>query len=663
MRDDDHYKKQVAIKVAAAGLSSPALLKRFGVERQILADLDHPNIARLLDGRATESGLPYVVMEFIDGRPIDDYCRERYPSARRKLELFVQVVRAVHSAHRKLVVHRDLKPGNILVSADGQPKLLDFGIAKLLDLRADATAPALTVESGRMMTPEYASPEQIRDEPITTATDVYQLGVVLYELLTGARPVAAGSSGRMSLEHDICERAPAKPGIDTDLDRVVMKAIEKEPDHRYASAAEFADDIDRYPGGFPVQARPVSWSYVTARFIRRHRFGFAAAALFAVLLAASVIGMAILTRRAQTEARTATRVTDFLLDLFSANDPSQGRGDQVTARELLDKGVPRLESSLKDEPEVQARLLDTMGAIYTRLGPYPQAKRVLRRSLEIREKALRRRDIALANTLSNLADLAGDRSELPQAEQLYREALRIFRAKLPDNDDNIAAALSNLSSVLFDEGRLKEAERLNREALARRERTLGLDSPETLITMNNLETVLAEEGQYANAEAIARQVLERRQRTESPSHPDLGYSWANLARTLQLLGRYPKAEDAARRALAIRLRAYREDHPEVQWSRMILAGILTDEGKPEEALPLARHATDGFLPTAGQNSTDTAYAEDGLGLALLDEGRARDARTYFVRPFDARSHALAPDSLTIAKSWLNLGRDDRELEN
>jgi hypothetical protein len=662
-RDDDQYRMRVAIKVAAIGLLSRDLLQRFRNERQILANLDHPNIARLLDGGATDGGLPYVVMELVEGQPIDEYCDSRKLSVRQKLALFVQVAKAVHYAHQKLVVHRDLKPGNILVAEHGEPKLLDFGIAKLLGLDNDGAPQAITADMGRIMTPEYASPEQIRDEPVTTATDVYQLGVVLYELLTRRLPFQAGQSSMIKLEQAICEREPVKPGIDHDIDLVILKAMEKEPARRYASAGDFATDIERYLTGFPVHARPASWAYISRRFVRRHRLASVAALLFLLLIAGSVIGMAMLTRRARTEAKTANQVTDFLVGLFVSNDPRNGRGDQVTARELLDRGVPRIDASLKDSPEVRARLLDTMGGIYTRLGSFKEADRLLNESIELRRKVLRREDSDLASALSNLADNTANLGQLSEAEKLYREVLRINRKILRDDDDDLAASIANLSSVLFDEGKLREAETLNVQAVEMRKRILGVDAPDTLVTMNNLETVYMQEGQYVKAEALAREVLNRRMRIEKENHPDLGYSWGNLSGVLKALGRFDEAESAARTGLAIRFKAFQGEHPQIQWGRVQLAEALNAAGKPVEAGQLAQQALDQLLHSAGADASMTAFARQALGTSKFETGDAASARKLFEEARAMREKTLQPGSVQIAHSWLSLAEADAALHN
>ena len=665
-RDDDQYRMRVAIKVAAIGLLSRNLLQRFRNERQILANLDHPNIARLLDGGATDGGLPYVVMELVEGQSIDDYCNSHKLSVRQKLALFVQVAKAVHYAHQKLVVHRDLKPGNILVTEHGEPKLLDFGIAKLLGLDNDGAPQALTADMGRIMTPEYASPEQIRDEPVTTATDVYQLGVVLYQLLTGRLPFQTSQTNQSSLirlQQEICEREPARPGIDHDVDLVILKAMEKEPARRYASAGDFAADIERYLTGFPVHARPASWAYITRRFVRRHRLASVAALLFLLLIAGSVVGMAMLTKRAQTEAKTARQVTDFLVGLFDSNDPKNGRGDQITARELLDRGVPRIDASLKDSPEVRARLLDTIGGLYTRLGSFKEADRLLNESIDLRRKVLRREDGDLANAIANLADNTANLGQLSTAETLYREVLRINRKVLSADDDNLAASLNDLSSVLFEEGKLQEAETLNVQAVEMRKRNLGVDSIETLISMNNLETVYMQEGQFVKAEALAREVLTRRLRIQKEWHPDLAYGWGNLAGALSALGRNEEAESAARKGLQIRLKAFQGEHLQIQWGRIQLAEALEFAGKSAEAGQLAQQALDQLLHSEGPRNTATDFAKQALGTALLEQGDAAKARKYFAEALAVREKSLQPGSVHIAKSWLRLAEADAALQS
>lgn len=351
-RADDLFRKEVAIKIIRGGLlQNRAVLLRFRSERQILASLDHPNIARLLDGGITDEGLPYLVMEYVNGIRLDDYCRMKHVGVDQRLQLFCTVCDAVEYAHKNLVVHRDLKPANILVTEEGTPKLLDFGIAKLLNPESQELTPTLTAE--RMMTPEYASPEQVRGDPVTTSTDVYALGVLLYELLAGKRPFRLERTRPFELARLICEQDPEPPSsasaanpelaardagrkITGDLDNIVLMAMRKEPMRRYVSVSALASDVRAYLTGYPVRARTSTWKYRSGKFVRRHKAAAAAAVIVALALIGFSIGMGLLAKRATRERLAAQRESQFLEGIFEAATPNRSRGQQITARELLD---------------------------------------------------------------------------------------------------------------------------------------------------------------------------------------------------------------------------------------------------------------------------------------------------------------------------------------
>lgn len=367
-RADDLYQQQVAIKLLHAGLAqTQRMLRRFGAERQILANLNHPYIARLVDG-GVDYGLPYLVMEWVDGVPIDEYCRRNKVRTEARLRLFCTVCGAVEYAHKNLVVHRDIKPENILVTADGLPKLLDFGIAKLL--APDGTELAQTRTAERMMTPEYASPEQVHGETITTSTDVYALGVLLYELLSGTRPFHLDATSPSEVERAICQRTPTAPSqvwkanpelappdaarkLSGDLDNIVLMAMRKEPARRYVSVGQLAEDVEASLGGYPVRARTDAWGYRTGKFIRRHRTGFVATVVVAMALVGSSIGMGLLARKEQRERQSAEREAQFLNSIFQSTTPEQARGRQVTGHELLDDGAKRVDTEFSGEPELR----------------------------------------------------------------------------------------------------------------------------------------------------------------------------------------------------------------------------------------------------------------------------------------------------------------------
>src|SRR5688500_3990721 len=410
-RADEQFRKRVALKVIRSGGASEEVVRHFKRERQILAGLDHPNIARLLDGGTTDDGLPYFVMEYIEGEPLLEYCDSRKLPVAERLKLFQAICSAVQYAHRNLVVHRDIKPGDILVAEDGSPKLLDFGIAKLLNPELAGEALIATAMS---MTPTYASPEQARGERITTATDVYSLGVVLYELLTGHLPYRLLSRQPLEILKAISEQEPEKAStaieraenklqrrLRGDLDNILMLALRKEPPRRYASVEAFSDDIRRYLEGLPVKARQPTAAYRTGKFLRRHVAGVAASAVFVGLLIGFAAAMAVQSARvtrerdlaeqeraaAQQERETAQRVSAFLVDLFRVSDPSRSRGETITAREVLDRGTTKIATELKDEPEVRATLMSTMGTVYSNLGLYDKALSLLEEALQTRKAA------------------------------------------------------------------------------------------------------------------------------------------------------------------------------------------------------------------------------------------------------------------------------------
>jgi eukaryotic-like serine/threonine-protein kinase len=665
-RADDQYRKEVAIKLMPGGFASPDMMRRFRAERQILANLEHPNIARLLDGGATHDGSPYVVMEYVAGKPADQYCADKQLGSRGKLRLFQLIAQAVQYAHQNVIVHRDIKPANILVTDAGEPKLLDFGMAKLL---APEHQLAVTQAGDRLMTPDYASPEQIRGEPITTSTDVYSLGVVLYELLAGQPPFRFGGT-LGQIEREICERVPERPSrlarsreMEGDLDRIVLKALQKEPDRRYVSAAEFSADIERYLRGFPVIARPDSWSYRTAKFVRRHRTGVAAAVAFLGLIVAFGIGMALLARKAREEARTAGQVTDFLVNLFQSNDPGQTKGDAITTRELLDRGAVQIESQLKNDPAVQARLSETVGTLYDTLGLWPQAEKLLQKALYLREHKLPRDDLAVAKALHELGSISSDLNRFDRGERYYREALRLYETNLGKENVKVAESLDDVGTMLFRQGHMEEAEKLFRQSLDMNTRLDSANAMESQRALNNLTVVLSQRGDYANAEPLARQFIRLAIATGGRYQDSVGYGWHNLAGLLDSLGRFSEADAAIREAIAIRTKLYGKDHPLTVASMAVMAHILTRLGKLDEAKALAVAALAQETKSLGPRNLDTAYAQDSLGSALLAQGDAAQARQLFQSAFEARVEILGPAHAEVALSWMNLGGLDRAMGN
>ncbi|HEY3835304.1 MAG TPA: serine/threonine-protein kinase, partial [Bryobacteraceae bacterium] len=389
VRSDGQYQQQVAIKLVRPDVSGAEVLARFRNERQMLANLAHPNIARLLDGGITQSALPYLVMELVDGVPIDEYCRSRNLTIRDRLLLFRTVCSAVQYAHHALLVHRDIKPSNILVTRDGVPKLLDFGIAKLLGSGETGQNP-VTRLAERPMTLDYASPEQVRGELTTTATDIFSLGVLLYELLSGRRPYETGDTHPEEAHRRICETEPVRPSthnheIGRELDDIVAMAIRKEPNQRYSSVEKLSADIHNYLDGFPVSATRGSRRYYSVKFIRRHRAWVAVALSGVAILTAFGIGMSVLAAKlarerdtARMERSRAEQVSSFVSSLFQASDPFQVKGKTITARRLLDVGAERITRELQTQPSVRADVVETMALAYEHLGVLDRAEEMFR---------------------------------------------------------------------------------------------------------------------------------------------------------------------------------------------------------------------------------------------------------------------------------------------
>ena len=667
-RADQQYDRHVAIKLLRSETGSrPELIRRFRTERQILAVLDHPNIAQLLDGGVTENGTPYLVMQYVDGVAIDDYCRAHALSVPDRIRLFRKVCSAVQYAHRSLVVHRDIKPSNILVAADGVPKLLDFGIAKLLQPGNMPHTVAMTRPAERLMTLEYASPEQIRGEAITTATDVYALGLVLYELLTGRRPFGAATSDAITLARTVCETDPRRPSaaasdagvafageLRGDLDEIVLKAIRKEPEARYSSVEQLSEDLGRHLDGFPVTASRGTRRYRMSKFVRRHRLGVAAAAAFVLLLAVFGVTMSVLAARvarerdiAQVERTRSEKVSEFLIGLFSSSDPFHRSGKNVTARELLDSGSGRIALELGGEPEVRADLLETMAQAYQHLGDFDRSAGLFREEIQALDQA-HGRSFQKGRVLRELADVERQRGLLPEAEAHLRQALAIHEKLPPDNDVELSHTLNNLSLILQVKGDLAQAELDSRRAVAI-SRKYPVQYAQTLTMMSNLGSVLFDEGKIADAEAILRNVLNERRRVLGEKHPQVATSMTRLARVLGAEGQYQEAEQLFRAGVARDLADLGGKHIETLNARANLAGVLVDEGAFAEAESLYRETIQAGTQVFGEHS-DMCGWYAGLGWTLFHEGNSAAAEGQIQHGLAICRSRIGPGSIREARA-------------
>ncbi len=687
-RDDDEFLQQVAIKVVR-GLLDPERVRQFRAERQILAWLEHPNIARLLDGGTTPEGLPYLVMEQVDGVPIDQHCDTERLSVEHRLALFLEVCDAVSHAHRSLIVHRDIKPSNIMVTGEGVPKLLDFGIARLaLEGAPDTPAPA----QGRMLTPEYASPEVVRGEQVTTAADVYALGVLLYELMTGARPLRFATMTSAEIERVVCHVSPrlaslvatesvphaAAPAeragkrrlttgqlsarLAGDLDAIIGMALHKNQRERYPSVEALSADLRRHLDRRPVQARDATWRYVAGRFISRYRWAVGAAVLLLLVIGTAAIGFSLqATRLAQErdltarERDTAQQVVSFLTGLFVVSDPDRNGSGPITARELLDRGAERLDTELAGQPVVQARLLGTIGTVYGSLGVYDRSAALLERGLELRRSTLGREHVETATAMEELAEAYRELARLEEAETLHREALALKR-RVGAAPSSVASSLNNLGLTVSERGRYDEAEPLLREAIEIWRTHEGPTAEVVAVGLNNLASILRQRGRLDDAVPVLEQAIAIRRQRHGNGHPALAQVIGHLGQVYNAKGEFAKAEPLLREALSIRQRAYGDDHPDTLSALNNLTSLLHDQGDLSAAEPLYRAAVASVGTRLGKTHPDYAVQLNNLATLLEDERRYVDAERLYRESLEVRRLAYGAEHAAVARVQHNLGR-------
>ena len=643
-RDDSQYQSKVAIKLVHSGsVSHLDLKRRFLTERQILASLRHPNIAYLQDGGVTDDGAPYLVMEYVEGLRFDEYCRKHNLTVRQRIELFRQACAAVQFAHSNLIVHRDIKPSNILVGADGVPKLLDFGIAKLLQPGTMMHTVAMTQPEQRLMTLEYASPEQFRGENVTTAADIYSLGIVLYELLSGAHPFEAQRSDFLSLQHAVTAVEPPPPSttarnanpvlaaqLDRDLDDAVLKAIRKEPAARYASVERFSEDLGRYLNGYPLEASQGKRRYRIRKFLGRHRLGAAAAAAFILLLAAFSISSAILAARVTRERNEARqerfreqKVSAFLDSMFQGADPQRNSGALPSARDLLDQGAARVSKELAGEPQVSASLLETIGQSYKHLGFYDKAVAIFREEAQAVERAYGPQSEEMGRILRQLGDTERQLGKMTDAETHLRRSLALLEKLPPSRDVQLAHALNNLALLVETRGDLASAETYLRRAVAISAK-YPAEAAEWLTMRSNLSVALMNQGKDGEAEPMVREILARRRKLLGESHPQVATSMRQLGTALNNQGRTREAEDWYRQALAKQRALLRPDHPDAVVTVVLLAGALRDEGRLTESESMLREALASDIRNGGEHSA-AALHNSSLAYVVFLEGRNGEA--------------------------------------
>ena len=715
-RSDQQFDKEVALKLLKPGLDTEDVLRRFQTERRILAALEHPNVCRILDAGTTEEGRPFFVMESVDGEPIDAYCDRHRLTVEERIQLFLQVLDAVAAAHRNLVIHRDVKPSNILVTREGTPKLLDFGIAKVLtpDLYAggETTAP-----TRRPMTLSYASPEHMAGRNMTTASDVYSLGVVLYELLAGTRPYATqglsaeemearlqasppplpskalerGAGERRVVEggdeeghpsggtvggHRVevasveevarCRRSSARQlcrRLAGDLDVVTLKALRFEPDRRYPSTELFAADLRRFLDGWPVEARADSLRYRFSKFVGRHRLGVASAVVVGILILASVTALTVSSFRlarekqaSEQERGAAEQVSGFVIDMFHAVTEDSPPEQVRRAERILDAESARVSRELAAQPRQQATMLHALGRISLGLGLHDRARPLMEEALALRRELLGDEHAAVLGSLDDLAILSAERGDYARAEALFRQSLVLRQQIHAPPHTALSSNLNNLALSLHDQGKYLQAEPLYREALAMDSEVLGRQHLRTAPGLLNLGLLLYDLGSFEEARGLLEEAVEVYRLHEGTRSLNLAETLRILGAILSALNEEPLAASTLEESISLFQTLAGPRHPHLARARYSLATHYQRQGRWQEALALHRLALDQRLEVLGAGHPEVATSRAGLGETLAALGHLEEAEASFVRALEIHRDTLPPGHSELGTTLTRLAR-------
>ena len=654
-RSDGSFEQEVAIKVILQSLSTAGFIERFRQERQILAKLNHPNIAQLLDGGITDDGLPFLVMEMVTGKNLAEYVKVSNLSIEQKLQLFLQICEAVKYAHSHLIVHRDLKPGNIFVTDAGQVKLLDFGIAKVFESEDnDLRIQTITYNEKAPFTPEYAAPEQINGQEISTATDVYALGVILYELLTGVRPYNFKSDQITEIQNVISNAIPSRPStaikqstdvhhnkiqnnqsvkrIKGDLDNICLKALKKEPLQRYDNVEQMKDDINRHLHGLPVKASGDFLIYRSRKFIQRHRVGVSLISLFLIVITSVVVfyttKLKKQTEEAVQEANKAKAVSEFLGSLFEAASPEEARGKTITARDLLSEGAKRIDKELSDTPEIQTAMFGIIGDVYRRISDYEAAEVLLLQALDQSKRLYGETSKEVLIASSNLGELYMQKGQFEKSDSLIGIAIKLVKSVSDVDPVAIGELMQIKAELVFEQGDIAAADSFY--SISQQIYTKELGSEHQLIAdiLNARASIARNYKNYKQSEDMYLQALAMRRKLLGNDHPDVAHTLNHLGRLMFKMGRYPEAEKYAREGLALREKIFGEHSPETGASMSNLAHILVKLNRYDEAVNYYRQVMMIMQEVYTEDHPYKAITASNLGIALYQMGKSDEAKVY-----------------------------------
>ena len=715
-RVDQEYQSKVAIKVMEGHSVNEQTIQRFQIERQILANLSHPNIAGLIDGGTTKNGLPYIVMEYIEGKPIIEFCETNRLNLRSRLELFMQVCSAVEYAHQNFVVHRDIKPNNVLVTDSGEVKLLDFGIAKLLIDDRKQENLNLTHQDIRLLTLTSASPEQINGQKITTRTDVYGLGALLYHLLTGEPLFNIESEIRIELEKAICDKTPRRPSsviankvsqlktkqLVGDIDNITLKALQKNPQRRYSSALQFSEDIENYLNDYPVRARPDSLLYRLKKMVRRNRSMVMVASFAVVAFIGSITFYTIQLAKqidvATIERQKAEEVADFVLGLFEVSDPSNSKGEKISAKNLLDTGESRVDSELASQPVVQQKMWYVLGEIYYKLGDVERAEILLNKALNQQQKVLGKNNLEVAKTKLTLASLYQYSGSFQSAEPLFQEVLTIRKTLLGNehidvvesldslgffeqtrgdyekalayyqkaiklserlakkDNEQLAKTMKNLGTLYQILDRIDEAEVFYSDALAMQLRLYnGGPHPQIDTTKRELAGLYRSTGRFEEAQSIYLEIIESREKMLGSDHVELAHAWNSYATLLSRMGKDEESNQANDIFIKIMKRAFDEPHPSLGAAYNNRGNYLRRKGDLEAAMESYHLAID-MLDAVGiaENHTNRSFPFSGMAKVYLEKKEFAKAHDLFADILEIRKESFSATHKSVFDTKSNL---------